>query len=294
MQQLYNQLKEAYSDKNLNQVTANIINTYRSRDHATIRLMVKNLDNHIHIGGDEKISKCFSALVMLYHPDKGEQYRKQIDQIYKSGNHEKLNDFTHILSISNIDGRVFDIDQDLDVDYTPQYVWDPDEFFSESFIDEEDLPEEHFYPPEFESIITFFSAVKRRLYGNLQVDLPPHYLEDLEEIEMAGYEIEDLDGLRFCKHTIILDLSGNMITDIDEMSSLEYLEEVYLADNQIDYIDGLKGLARIRVLDLSNNLIDNIEPLLHLSNLEYVNLMGNCMPEKQVEVLRSLGVIVLT
>jgi Leucine-rich repeat (LRR) protein len=256
--------------------------------------MVKILDDFIHVREDEKISKCFSALVMLYHPDKGEHYRKQIDNIYHSGNHEELNNFTHIFSILNVEGDVPNMDYDLDVDYTPGYVWDPDEFFSEGFIDEENLPEDYFYPPEYESIITFFSAVKRRLYGSMQVDLSPHFLEDLEEIEMAGYEIEDLEGLRFCKHVMILDLSGNLISDIDEMSDLKYLEEVYLADNQIDYIDGLKGLKKIRVMDLSNNLIDNIDPLLHLPNLEYVNLMGNCMPEKQVEVLRSLGVIVLT
>ena len=75
---LYIQLKEAYSDKNLNQITAGLLKLYKTRQFGSIRKISKIVSEFVSVD-DEKINKCFSKLIMLYHPDKGEFYRNEIE-----------------------------------------------------------------------------------------------------------------------------------------------------------------------------------------------------------------------
>ncbi len=290
---LYIKLKDAYSDENLNKVTAKIIELYKSRQYDEIREIIRIVSEYIDIN-DDRINRCFSKLIMIYHPDKGNQYRKEIDGIYRSGKIEMLTRFSHILTIQDIEAITMSEEFDPDIDYTPQYEWDYDNSGYEYFYDYDEEPEHDlfsFYDEETDN--SFFSVVKRKLYGNMDIDMPPYYLEDLEEIEMAEYEIDYLDGIHYCKHVKNLDLSRNNITDITDIVNLISLEELYLSDNQIGFIDAIYNLRRLRIVDLSNNNIDDLSPLFKLENLEYVNIIGNNIPKDQIERLKQKEIIVI-
>ena len=292
MKELYLKLKEAYSDKNLNKITATIIELYKTKQYNRIRDITSMIARFVDID-DKNISKCFSKLIMIYHPDKETYYFNEIEKCFHSGNYESLNQFSHILLIQNMEEiPVSDPILD-DIDYSPEYVMDEESeshgFYAEADTDSFESEAAGFYQEDN----TFFNTLKRKIYGRVNIDMPVYYLEDLDEIDMAEYEIDSLDGIEFCIHTAILDLSRNMITDISELWNLKLLEEVYLSDNQIGYIDSLSNLVKLRVVDLSNNMIDDLSPLLDLENLEYVNVVGNKVPRNQIDELLEKDVIVV-
>jgi hypothetical protein len=287
-------IKDAYSDENLNKISAGIIGFYKSGEYTLIRRIAEAVSEYIPIH-EEKTSKCFSRLIMIYHPDKGNQYRREIDDLIREGNLEGLQQYSHILEIQDLEQFVTAEQIAEDIDYHPEYRWEEDDPGFDYFYDMDDEQFDH--TPEAyadnEPDNSFFSAVKRKLYGSSEIILPRYYLEDLEEIEMAEYEIEQLDGIECCKYVKILDLSGNNISDIYPLKDLGRIEELDLSYNQIGIIDVLYKLKNLRVLDMSNNFIDDLTPLLHLNNLEYLNIIGNPVPPKQIETLKNNGIIVV-
>ncbi len=291
---LYIKLKDAYSDQNLNSITSKIIELYRikklNRLKELIDVIAENTDFN-----KESINKCFSKLIFMYHPDKGHQYRQEIETFFKAGETEKLQQYSHILVAQNIESMVIENEEeDFDIDYAPEYVWDEDvqgfEYFDEDYLQSDNLKNDF---PDFEYDNTFFSAIKRKYFGNIMVDLPIHYLDDLEEIEMTNFDICDLSGAEYCRQVVFLDLSNNCITDVTQIIGLSLLEELYLSDNEIGYIDALSNLTKLRIIDLSNNAIDDLSPLFELPNLEYVNIMGNPIPHDQIEYLENNNVLVV-
>lgn len=292
-QTLEKQLLEAYSDKNLNAITAKIIELYKAKEYAILREIINKISEFVPFT-DEAISKCFSQLVMLYHPDKGAHVRNEIKKLGHNGNSSNLLKYSHILKIQDIDSIVVEKAYDMDEDFTPEYAWDKEaqgfDYYTEDhkFSDSDTIN----YTDEMQDN-TFFSAVKRKFYGFLQVDLPYYYLEDHEEIEMASYDIDDLDGIRFCRHVKQLNLSHNFITDISEIQFCKELEGLYITNNQVGFIDAIIACRKLRVLDISLNNVDDISPLFELENLEYVNLIGNAVPKNQLSQLQASDVIVI-
>lgn len=293
MNELYEELKEAYSDKNLNKITAIIIEFYKTKQYGKIRDIASTISSFVDID-DENISKCFSKLVMIYHPDKAAHYHTELEKHFTSGNHEGLIQYKHILLIQDMESVPTRAYVPEDIDYSPEYIYDVEReshgFYADRETDAFESEDEAFYQDDN----TFFTALKRKVYGRINIDMPAYYLEDLDEIDMAEYEIESLEGLEFCTQAAILDLSRNAITDLSELWNLKLLEELYLADNQIGYIDSLSNLIKLRVVDLSNNMIDDISPLLDLENLEYVNVVGNKVPRSQIEELLAKDIIVIS
>jgi Leucine-rich repeat (LRR) protein len=291
--QLYKLLKVAYSETNLNLITAKIIELYKAKENDIIREIVSQV-SEFHPIKEEKISKCFSQLIMLYHPDKGVTTRNEIDKTFASGNFDRLKGYSHILKIQDIDKIVVSKAYEIDEEFAPEYVWDEGASGYEYFTEEKQFTDSDTMDYG-DSIVdnSFFSAVKRKFYGFMDIDLPSHYLEDFEDIEMAEFEIDDLDGVRFCKHVKELILSNNYISDLSELQHLKLLEELYLANNQIGIIDPLIACKNLKNIDLSNNSIDDISTLFELNKLEYVNLIGNPVPTHQIKKLKSRDVIVV-
>lgn len=282
--ELYIKLKESYTVKNLNNITANIISLYKSKQFGSIRQISKIVAEYTDIP-ENNLSKCFSRLIMIYHPDKEALYNQEIDNYYHTRNYESLNQYAHILVINNFEngsGPTVEVDIDEDVDYSPEYVWDYERDGFEYFDSYEEA-EAYEATDYFAEENNFYNAVKRKVYGSIKVDLPSYYLEDFEDIEMAEYEIESLEGIEYCIHAVIIDLSKNLITDVSQLWHLEKIEELYLSENQIGYIDALSNLKNLRVVDLSNNYIDDISPLFELEDLEYLNVMGNKIPQIQID-----------
>lgn len=290
---LYTKLCEAYSEKNLNLITSKIIEIYKNKQHYKLKSLLNAIDKYIDFQ-DESMSKSFSKLIFMYHPDKGHQYRKEIDQIYKSGKTELLEEYTHIFIAADIDSLSTSPDDDLDIDYSPEYGFDEDlrdmDYYDGAYHQSDDLRSDL---DDYEFDNTFFGAIKRKYYGHLRVEMPSYYLEDLDEIDMANYDITDLYGIEYCRQVVFLNLSGNGIVDISDLKGLSLIEELYLSDNEIGYIDAVSNLIKLRVIDISNNAVDDLSPLFELPDLEYVNVVGNPVPHKHKEFLKGRGVLVV-
>lgn len=292
LKELYTNILEAYSDENLNIITGKLIELYKCKNFGEIRELANKISEYISIN-EEKDAKCFSKLVILYHPDKGESSRAAIKKHYKENDSENLTKFSHILLLNDIENiRVKVVDEDID--YRPEYVWDDIQNGGYQFYEtnlDKSINEEDLNTTASEK--SFYNAIKLREYGNLNIEFPPYYLEDIEDFELAYYGIESLEGVEYCKQVVTMDLSNNEITDISELWNLNKLEELYLANNQIGYIDAVGTLLKLRLIDLSGNQIDDISPLLELDNLEYVNLVGNNIPQSDINKLKGKGIIVI-
>ena len=291
VKELYNDLVEAYSNDNLNKITGQLIWLYKNKNYGKIREIANKISKYVPID-EEKDAKCFSKLIMLYHPDKGEQFRKTIQELYEQNDYENLKKHSYILMMAEIDDITVTATNE-DVDYNPEYAWDANtnDGFSTIDSDGENDSKDYFETDDYEK--SFYNMIKIREYGNLDVEFPSYYLEDFEEFEMAYSGLESLDGVEHCMHVKILDISNNAISDLENLWDLKCLEELYLANNQIGYIDALSNLIHLKVLDLSGNQIDDISPILNLENLEFVNLIGNSVSDNQIEKLKSKGMILI-
>jgi len=290
---LYLKLKEAYSDENLNKITVSLIELFKLKQYGRIREISALISEFI-ITDNEKINKCFYKLIMLYHPDKGPFYRAEIEKYFTAGNSEELNRFSHILLLKDIGNVGLASELSNDIDYSPEYKWDFNldgyGYYSDS---QDDMPQEDYYYDKTYDDNSFFSALKRRIYGNIDIELPVRYLEDFDEIEMSEYEIENLDGIEYCKYATIIDLSKNKISDISNLWNLERLEELYLAENQIYLIDTLCNLMNLRIVDLADNNLDDISPLFKMGKMEFLNITGNNVPVEQINKLKEKGIVVI-
>lgn len=289
---LYDKLKNAYTEKNLNTITSKVIGLFKNKKFEYLNDILK-IVHEKEDKFDSKIGKSFSRLILMYHPDKLNYYIKEIDKSYKSGKYEGLLKFTHIFTMLDIDNTMTSKHLcDLECEFEQQYVWDYEQdgftYFTEE--DENNLDVEY---TEEKVDNSFYSAVKRKIYGNISLDMPSLLLEDMEEIEMADYEIDNLDGIECCRNVLNLDLSGNNLSNIYELRNLKSLKELYLSNNQIGYIDAVIGLKGLRVIDISHNNIDDLSPLFSLNKLEYVNIIGNNYPESHLAILKSKGIMVI-
>lgn len=296
---IYSRFKSAYTEENLTKITSGLINLYKNRQYDSILAIAGSIKHIIPIE-ENRVNKIFSKLIMLYHPDKLNFYLQEIEKLQKAGNSEELFRFSHILIILNKEEDVFAAPLlDLDDLLPDGQRWGYDEedlvYFtdletSELFDGEEPEYEAH----HMENQRDFFSALKRKEYGNLDIDLFYYHLEEMDgALNLADYEIEDLNGVEFCRNITALDLSDNNITDLSKLHSLKQLTELYLANNFIDDVAVLFKLGKLKIVDLSCNQIEDIRQLYHLDNLEYLNISGNDVPEDQIRELTENGVVVI-
>jgi hypothetical protein len=291
---LYTQLKEAYAEANLNRITAALLELYRSRQHAALREIARRVSAVLPIE-DARVSKCFSQLVMLYHPDKGALHRREIDTLAER-NPKELHRYSHILLLGDFKELPRESSAPEGAEFTAEYMYDVEEEERKSSRewDEQTFEDEQFADPQEEYANTFFQALKMKYYGTLEIELPYYYLKEFEEIEMAESGIESLDGIGYCTHATVVDISGNSITDVSDLQNLTKVTELYCSGNQIGYIDSLSSLINLRIVDLSMNEIDDISPLLELEHLELVNVVGNPIPENQIKALKAKKCTVLS
>ncbi len=292
---LYTQLKNAYADPNLNRITAALLRLYRSRDHTRLREIAQRISDVVTVD-DSSISKCFSQLVVLYHPDKGESHRREIEKLHSAGHNKRLHRFSHILLLDDIDLLTATAPPAPETtDFTPEYAYEPDDdaFRAARESDDDTFEDAQFEPGDEEFDHSFFHALKLKTYGTLAVELPLYYLRDLEEIEMSGCDLTSLDGIQHCVYATVVDISDNALTDLGELQPLVRITELYVARNHIGYIDVLRSLPQLRIVDLSMNDIDDVSALFDLERLEFVNIAGNNVPADQIHTLRSSGCTVL-
>jgi Leucine-rich repeat (LRR) protein len=293
IQDLQQKLLEAYSNQNLTRITITLINLFKEKQFGKLSRLVEMLSETIEIKIDPD-ARYFSKLMMLYHPDRGNFHRLEIERLTEGNNYDGLLSYTHIFLLNNIEEIAASLSSIEDIDYSPVYEWD---FTKDGFTitDSHNRTEEKTQGMRANKKgVSFYNALKIRMYGTIKIEFPPYYLEDIEEFELSQSGIDDLDGIQYCIHAINVDLSCNLIEDISGLWGLSRLEELNLTDNKISDIDTLSNLKRLKTLYLSDNRISDISPLFDLGQLEYVEILGLKVPHEQIEGLRGQGVVIIT
>ena len=291
IKELHNELIEAYSVSNLNTISLTLINLFKSQQYTVLQKISEIISDYVNI----KIAddgKGFSKLMMMYHPDRAIYHISEINRLKALNDFDGLLGYSHILRLERIEEITSSIKSYDDIDYSPVYEWDLDiEGFT--IINVNEPPEPIHSKPHTDSEgYTFYDAIKIREYGDMDVEYPPFYLEEIEELELSSSDVNDLDGVQFCIHAKTIDVSDNRISDLSPLIGLYDLEELNLSDNQVGIIDELSYLKSLKSVLLSNNYINDISPLFELRELEYVELSGNNVDIEQINQLAETGVIV--
>lgn len=288
--ELYIKLKELYTEKNLHKISHNLIRLYKERQFDKLQLIAERISGDQYFGSlmDKHV---FSRLISIYHPDRLQFYQNELDQYRKSNELQILHQLEHILLIFDIEEIVSNIENYEDIDYAPEFMWDINpEFFT--YIDTNKKPGVKRKLRKIKRECSFFDALKLRLEGDIDVDYPFYYLENIDEIEVAESNINNLEGIEYCTNTFNIDLSGNLISDITPLYGLNQLKELNLSDNDIYDIDVLGTLHQLRSLNLTNNPVNDLSPLFGLESLEYIDVSRNNIPIQQVKELEKRGIIV--
>ena len=292
IKELYTNLKEAYTEVNLGRISGRIIDMFRDHKYDALKT-VQRIVNEFTPCSEEKINKVFARLIMIYHPDRLSQSIIQLDQAYERGDFEELYTMSHILNVQNLEPEHVSVSSILtDEDLAEEFGWDDAVDGFSYFMDQETMEDDGEDDTDYTNR-SFLTVLKRRVYGNLNVDFPMYLLEDLEEVEMADYEIEFLDGIEACRYARVINLSNNNLTDLTELRNLHQVERLYLSNNHIGIVDSLSNLTVLQVLDISYNDVDDLSPLFELSHLTYLNVMGNRIPAWQLEKLQIKGVTIV-
>ena len=280
----------AYSEANLNKIARNLIRLYKDKEFEKLNLISEMISEWVEIviGPD---GKGFSKIITLYHPDRGDYYRNQIISFANSKNSQGLSHFEHIFVIQDIEEIAANIESYEDIDYHPEYEWDVKDSGFSYFQDKKKKPRTKSKRTSSGGN-TFYNAIKIRQYGDIEIEFPTCYLEDMDELELSESGIDDLDGVEYCIHTVSLDLSFNLIFDVSPLTNLSALQDLNLSNNRIEYIDDISYLQQLKSIDLSNNSIIDISPLFEIENLEFADLTGNKIPASQINELRKIGVTV--
>ena len=103
-------------------------------------------------------------------------------------------------------------------------------------------------------------------------------------------DINNIEGLdkKYSKIEEI-DLSDNLIKDLDGIERFSNLKHLKLNNNQIISIQELAPLKKLQFLSLRNNKISDLRELTGLPNLRYIDLSGNSNIEKIPESLDDLS-----
>jgi hypothetical protein len=292
-EELQRKLIEAYSGENLNKITVTLINLYKDKQFGTLRQIAEMISESVEIVIDPEV-RYFSKLMMLYHPDRGDFHRNEIVKLADNNDYDGLLGYSHILLLGRIEEIAATLSGYEDIDYSPVYEWDVNlEGFTVITVKESGQTRPKYKTVNHRKVHTFYDAVKIRMYGRTNVSFPPHYLEDMEEFELSQSGINDLDGVQYCIHATIMDLSDNTISDISQLWDLKLLEELNLSDNKIEDIGMLANLRNLKTLNLSDNPVRDVSSLFNLDKLDYVDLKGTHVPDKQIRKIEEQGVTVV-
>ena len=115
-------------------------------------------------------------------------------------------------------------------------------------------------------------------------------LSDTVVLDLQGLQIADIDNIRKLGSLEVVNLSNNMISNL---YPLEYADSRFtiislsLRDNLIQDLTPISFLTQIETLDLANNDISSLQPLMTLTTLRTLILTGNPLSEEEVVMLRN-------
>lgn len=99
-------------------------------------------------------------------------------------------------------------------------------------------------------------------------------MSTLRYVEAARAEIADLTGIEHAGNAADLDISENVISDLQPLVGMSRLLGLDASDNAIADFSPLAGLKDLRRLDLSRNASSDLHPLAHLEDLTRLLPLG--------------------
>ncbi len=295
IKKLHKEIIAAYSDLNLHRITITLIQLYKNEQFGTLEHIVGMISETVEISVDPGL-RYFSRLMKLYHPDRGQYHRAEIDRLYKLHNYDGLLQYSHILMLEKIEEIAKTFSGIEDMDYSPIYEWDwnTDGFHIVEYGTSNVIREQRDSEMQSSEQISFYEAFQLRMFGNVTTGFPLYYFEDIEDFELSQSGVNDLNGIQYCIHAKTIGLSGNSISDISYLWELLFLEDLNLSDNKLELIDSLANLQNLRHVNLSDNDISDISPLMRLNKLEYAELSGNRITKAQIRKLEEMGIVVIS
>ena len=302
--ELYSFVKEHLTAATLNELTVQIIEAYKTKNHARLGAFAACVFD------DQDDSKAGSAsflkLIKHFHPDRLSLLIRDVDDSFAKGDAQKLLFYKRIITADTEakkrEAERFAFDESEFYTFDAEDLWFDEDAGEESSdeVNDDYLPSEDFLPSvdhtfEADEEYDFIRAITAEYLGNTGRYFKPADLIDLEgELNLSGYGIDDLHGLEYCVNLSILNLSENNISNIYDIQFLSYLHELYLSDNEISDIDVLRSLNELEILDLANNEIEDCSCLLSLDSLKFVDLRKNPIRDRTIkDRLRQKGVLVL-
>jgi hypothetical protein len=291
---LYRTITNNLNGDYLKDLSVQIIDAYRSKNYRVLSAYGRHIMPEL-TQDKTPPNRLFFMLIKHFHPDRLEAIRRAVDEAYRSGDEKTLGFYANVSRARTEvrpQRRVEHEKRDETYGYGAEdfgFDFDPGYRQPEEDVDPEDIFDER------EEEFDFLSALKAEHLGNLDMEITPADLAYLEgELVLAGYELQELDGLEYCVNITSLDLSDNEITNIYEVQALVHLREIFLANNHVSDLSPLGELAELEILDVSFNDVDDLSPLLSLGNLKFVNLQGNPLEETEtIHRLEERSVVVI-
>lgn len=129
------------------------------------------------------------------------------------------------------------------------------------------------------TVITFQDAtvevVIRKQLGIYGGDITAEDMKSITSLDLSGNMISNLGDLSHCVNLNTLWLNNNKISSLWQISGLTKLTYLNLSNNSITDISSLSTLKSLRTLYLLNNDITNLTPLASHSSLTTLGLAGN-------------------
>jgi Leucine-rich repeat (LRR) protein len=267
----------------LEQITTAVIDAYQKEDDFTLNTAASALRIERE-GGNRK--KLFYKLIKQLHPDRLISIQADFSNAVEDSDKNSL---SRLKTLLNIKAHLKEIKKKrYDFDY--EETFEAGSAHSMGFSGED---EDEYEMPEDDG--SFFNAVKREIFGNHNFAVDPSDLGQIDGVlNLQDYNLEDIDGIEYCRNVHILNLAGNDIFNIYDLQFLTALEELYAGENRISDISALADLASLEIIDLSGNDIDDISPLLKMDSLKFADLRHNPIEDKSIAAdLEKHGVIVL-
>lgn len=278
-----------FSEEKMREISASIIEAYRTGDLKTLKLYGANMELPLRELAD-KPAAAFRRMILFYHPDRRTHIHRKIREWADQGKGELLEKLGRSIRLEIPEKRKAPRPRPAERE---SYGYDP---FAEDLNDGDFIYTEKDTTRMSESeTFDFVEAVRSYMYGNLHADFFPKDLYCLDgELDLSEEGIADLAGIEYCINITDLVLSRNRISNLSDISALTQLQSLDLSRNDISYLDGLENLYSLVNLDLSFNSIEDIAPLERMASLRFVNLIGNPVkPPGSIAKLRGKGITVI-
>ena len=276
-------------EERLKAIAAQLIASHRRHHHSLVLPYARQAG--IAVEGQAP-HHLFMKAIQVFHPDRLVVVWDQISAAFLASDHRTLDQVIQLLRFhpepAASPRKVVEFE-----DEEEEYGFDTEDFGFDIYADyAEDYGDGEWDLDEG----TFYSAVKRELFGNLELYPDAADLAKLEgELDLSDYDLHDLEGIEHCRGISSLNLSRNNIDNVFPLTDLIKLETLDLAENDLEDADALGGLVNLKELDLSANDIDDVAFLDRLPRLRYVDLTGNPVRNKAVIAkLETRGVIVIS